>query len=227
MQFLDSVRVIGRFTETAIVTPDETYFTDSGLSFFGRVKSQTPNNQEIGFYENISNFERVISLFNDPEVTLNDDTLKIRDETGNASFVTSDVRLIRNLQTTDAKRAVEQTIAVEPTLKANIGKDIISRIRTASSAIPNSKVVIYSRDGNIEFIVKDVDILMSTSNQYRFKIEGTSTKDCGVVLDASFFAKLGGDFELSLVFSEKASTFRAILQNEEVTIVIPTAHTAV
>lgn len=227
MQFLDAVQVIGRFTETAIITPNETYFTDANTAFFGCVKSQTPNNQEIGFYENISNFLRVTSLFNEPEVALTEETLKIKDETGNANFVTSDVRLIRNLQTVDAQRAVEQTIAVQPTLTASISKDITGRIRTASGAIPNSKVVIYSRDGNIEFIVKDVDVLMSTSNSYRFKVDGTSTKDCGVVLDASFFAKLGGEFELSLVFSEKASTFRAILKNEDVTIVIPTAHTAV
>lgn len=227
MQFLPAVQTIGRFTETAIITPGTTYFTDSAVSFFGAVKSETPDNKEVGFYENISNFQRVISLFEDPEIELHGETLKIEDATGNANFVTSDVRLIRNMQTIDAERAVNQTIAVEPTLTAKISRDIIQRIKTASSAIVNSKVVIHSRNGEIEFIVKDVDMLMSSSNQYKFKIEGTSTKDCSVVLDSSFFSKLGSEFDLSLVFSEKASTFRAILKNEEATIVIPTAHTAV
>lgn len=227
MNFLDSLGVISRFTETAIVAPDQTFFTDSAMSFFGCVKSSTPDSKEIGFYENISNFQRVISLFEEPEITLNDSTLKVKDPTGDASFVTSDIRLIKNLQTVDIQRAVEQTIAVPSSLQVKITKDIINRIKTASAAIPNSKVVIVSRNGEIEFIVKDVDVLMSTSNSYKFKVQGESSKDCAVVVDSSFFGKMGGEFDLSLVFSQKASTFRAILESEEVTIVIPTAHTAI
>lgn len=227
MEFLKALDVVGRFTDTAIMTPEKTYFTDSSSSFFGCVPSETPDSKEIGFYENISNFQRVISLFQDPEITLQNETLKIKDTTGDAKFVTSDVRLIRNLQTMDIQRAVDQTITVEPTLNVTVDKSIIQRIRTATAAITNSKVVIVSRNGEIEFVVKDVDVLMSTSNTYKFKVQGTSTKDCSVVLDAGFFAKMGGEFNLKLVFSSKASTFRAILENEEATIVIPTAHTAV
>lgn len=227
MDFLKSLEVIGRFTETAIVTPNKTYFTDQSMNFFACAETQTPDNKEIGFYENISNFQRVLSLFNEPEIGLEGETLKIKDSTGNASFVTSDTRLIRNLQTADVQKAVEQTISVQPTLTAKITKDIINRIKTASAAIANSKVVIHARGNDIQFIVKDVDVLMSSSNSYKFKIEGESTKDCSVVVDASFFGKLGNEFDLSLVFSEKASTFRAILKSEEVTVVIPTAHTAV
>ena len=227
MNFLESLNVIGRFTETAIVKNGKTYFTDSANSFFGVVDSETPNQEEVGFYDNISNFQRVISLFEEPEITLENETLKIKDATGDAKFVTSDIRLIQNLQTIDIERAVTQTLSANSTLNATITKDIINRIKTASAAIANSKVVIHSRNGEIEFIVKDVDVLMSSSNSYKFKIEGESTKDCSVVVDASFFGKLGNEFNLSLVFSEKASTFRAILQSDEATIVIPTAHTAV
>lgn len=227
MNFLESLNVIGRFTETAIVKNGKTYFTDSANSFFGVVDSETPNQKEVGFYDNISNFQRVISLFEEPEITLENETLKIKDATGDAKFVTSDIRLIQNLQTIDIERAVTQTLSANSTLNATITKDIINRIKTASAAIANSKVVIHSRNGEIEFIVKDVDVLMSSSNSYKFKIEGESTKDCSVVVDASFFGKLGNEFNLSLVFSEKASTFRAILQSDEATIVIPTAHTAV
>lgn len=227
MEFLKALEIVGRFTDTAIMTPEKTYFTDNSSSFFGCVPSETPNSQEIGFYENISNFQRVISLFESPEISITGETIKVKDTTGDAKFVTSDVRLIRNLQSMDVQRAVEQTIAVEPTLEAKLDKSIIQRIRTASAAITNSKVVIVSRNGEIEFVIKDVDVLMSTSNTYKFKVQGTSTKDCSVVLDAGFFAKMGGEFDLKLVFSTKASTFRAILQNEEATIVIPTAHTAV
>lgn len=227
MEFLKALEIVGRFTDTAIMTPGKTYFTDNSSSFFGCVPSETPNSQEIGFYENISNFQRVISLFESPEISITGETIKVKDATGDAKFVTSDVRLIRNLQSMDVQRAVEQTTAVEPTLEAKLDKSIIQRIRTASAAITNSKLVIVSRNGEIEFVIKDVDVLMSTSNTYKFKVQGTSTKDCSVVLDAGFFAKMGGEFDLKLVFSTKASTFRAILQNEEATIVIPTAHTAV
>ena len=227
MNFLESLNVIGRFTETAIVKDGKTYFTDASKTFFGMVESETPNQKDVGFYDNISNFQRVISLFEEPEITLDDATLKIKDATGDAKFVTSDIRLIQNLQDIDIERAVTQTLAVSPTLSATITKDTINRIKTASTAIANSKVVIHSRNGEIEFIVKDVDVLMSSSNSYKFKIQGESSKDCSVVVDASFFGKLGNEFNLSLVFSEKASTFRAILQSEEATIVIPTAHTAV
>ena len=227
MNFLESLNVIGRFTETAIVKNGKTYFTDSANSFFGCVDSETPSEKEVGFYENISNFQRVISLFEEPEITLENETLKIKHATGDAKFVTSDIRLIQNLQTIDIERAVTQTLSANSTLNATITKDTINRIKTASAAIANSKVVIHSRNGEIEFIVKDVDVLMSSSNSYKFKIQGESSKDCSVVVDASFFGKLGNEFNLSLVFSEKASTFRAILQSEEATIVIPTAHTAV
>lgn len=227
MNFLDSLSVIGRFTETAIVKPSKTYFTDSNLSFFGSVDSETPDNRDIGFYDNISNFQRVISLFEDPEISLDQETLKIKDSTGNASFVTSDIRLIQNLQNADIELAVKQTLDTPSSISVRITKDIINRIKTASAAIANSKVVIHTRGDDIYFIVKDVDVLMSSSNSYKFKVEGGSAKDCSVVLDASFFGKMGGEFDLSLVFSQKASTFRAILKSEEVTVVIPTAHTAV
>lgn len=231
MNFLETVGLVGRFAETAIFEDGETFFTDPAMSFFAKVKSETPNKAEIGIYENISNFLRVSSLFETPEIELEGEVIKIHEtsenHTGSAKFVTSDIRLIRNLQTMDIRRAVEQTIQVEPTLRVEVDRTIISRIKSAVSAIPNSKVVIHSRNGEIEFIVKDVDVLMSTSNAYRFKVQGTSTKDCSVTLDAGFFSKMPGSFELSLAFSEKASTFRAILKDENLVVVIPTAHTAV
>lgn len=231
MNFLDAVQTVNRFTETAIFEPNETFFTDPAMGFFARVKSETPSNQTIGLYENISNLLRVTSLFEQPEIRVDENILRILETSenheGSASFVTSDVRLIRNLQTVDIKRAVAQTLEVEPTLKAKIDRKIISRIKTATNAIPNSKVIVNARGDYIEFIIKDVDVLMSSSNSYRFKIEGTSSKDCSVVLDAGFFSKMPGEFDLSLVFSNKASTFRAILQDPELVVVIPTAHTAV
>lgn len=231
MNFLETIGIVGRFTETAIFEPNNTYFTDAGMSFFGQAKSQTPNDAAIGIYENISNLLRVTSLFENPEVELDRETLKIHENSenhsGSAKFVTSDIQLIRNMQKMDIQKVIEQTVSVEPTMRVSVDKSIISRIRSASAAIPNSKVVIYSRNGEIEFIIKDVDGLMTTSNTYRFKVQGTSTKDCGVTLDSSFFNKMPGNFELSLAFSEKASTFRAILKDENLTVVIPTAHTAV
>lgn len=227
MQFLETINTISKFTETAVVSPNKTYFTDSSMQFFGCVDSSTPGDSEVGFYENISNFMRVLSLFDNPEITKDGETLKIQDDSANAKFVTSDIRLIRNMQTTDIQKVIEQTTSVEPTLQCKITKDVIQRIRTANAAILNSKVVVHSRNGSVEFIVKDVDVLMSSSNSYRFKIDGVSTKDCSVVLDAGFFGKMGSEFDLKLVFSNKASTFRAILANDTTTIVIPTAHTAV
>lgn len=230
MNFLDSVALVGRFAETAIFEPNETFFTDPALTFFAKVKSQTPNNAEIGVYENISNLLRVASLFENPEIELDGEILKIKEQDGglhsSAKFVTSDTRLIRNLQTMDIKKAVEQTIQATPTMIVEVDRSIIARIKSSVAAIPNSKVIIHSRNGVIEFIVKDVDVLMSTSNSYRFKVEGESYKDCTITLDASFFSKMPGAFELSLAFSEKASTFRAILKDENLVVVIPTAHTA-
>ena len=226
MEFLKTLDVISRFTDTAIITSGKTYFTDASSSFFGCVESSTPDNAEVGFYENIPNFQRVVSLFESPEISLQDSVLVINDTVGDAKFVTSDVRLIRNLQTMDAEKAVTQTISVEPTLKVQVTKDIIQRIRTAASAIPNSKVVIQAKGDDIRFVVKDVDVLMSTPNTYKFKVEGVSSKDCSVVVDAGFFVKMQGEFELSLAFSAKSSTFRAVLKNDEVVVVIPTAHTA-
>ena len=63
MNFLESLNVIGRFTETAIVKDGKTYFTDASKTFFGMVESETPNQKDVVFYDNISNFQRVISLF--------------------------------------------------------------------------------------------------------------------------------------------------------------------
>lgn len=232
MKFLEAVNLTSKFTETAIFEAEQSYFTNTEMSFFGRISSETPSDKSIGLYENISNFLRVASLFEEPDITINNETLLINetassDLTGSANFVTSDIRLIRNLVTADIKSIIEQTLTPEPTMTARIDKNIIHKIKVASSAIPNSKVIVFSKDGNIEFIIKDVDVLMSSSNSYRFKIEGQSTKDCSVVLDASFFAKMPDEFDFSLVFSNKSSTFRAVLKDDDIVVVIPTSHTSV
>lgn len=231
MNFLDSVNLISRFTDTAVVSPGVTYFSDSGTSFFAKINTETPSSQDIGFYENISNFLRVVGLFNNPEITMENEMIHIsensEDHTGSAKFITSNISLIRNMQSTDFARAIEKTLEAGTTLNVHIDKSMIQRIKNSSSAIPNSKVIVCSRDGKIEFIVKDVDVLMSDSNAYRFKIPGVSTKDCAVAIDSSFFARMPGEFDLSLAFSNQASTFRAILKDDDITVVIPTAHTAV
>lgn len=231
MNFLETVNTVSKFTDTAIIAPVETYFTDSSQSFFARVMSETPQNSEIGFYDNISNFLRVVGLFSEPQIEINQDVLHIsensEDHTGSANFVSSDTRLIRNTITTDIPQIIERTLSVEPTLTVKVTKPLVQRIKSATSAIANSKLIIHSRDGKIEFVIKDVDVLMSSSNTYKFEVEGASTKDCTVALDAGFFNKMASEFDLKLVFSPKASTFRAILQEPELTVVIPTAHSTI
>lgn len=229
MNFLESAEIVGRFTDTAIFNNGKTFFTDNAMSFFAAVDSQIPSENEIGVYENISNLLRVASLFDAPEIEMQNEAIFIKEtadgRTGKAKFVTSDVRLIRNLQTVDIEKTVQQTTSVEPTMRLQIDRSIISRIKTGLSAIPNSKLVIKSVNGEIEFIIKDIDVLMSTSNMYKFGVNGESTKDCCITLDANFLTKMPGAHELKLAFSEKASTFRAILEDENLTVVIPTAHT--
>lgn len=223
MNLKDAIGTISKFTNTAIISPEDTYFGGMGQSFFGLVKVHDPKlTKEIGLYDEINNLGRMLVLFEDPEIEIEGNNLKIFEKDTEAYFITSDISLIRKDEFDNAEQ-LERTLSVPKCFHAPVSDELIQRLSKAAGSIDNASLIITANDGAVHLTLKDIDILSSNSNSLKIDITEISTvqKDFNVELDAGIANRLPkGGFELELVYSERVGTYRAIFKQEEVTVVV-------
>lgn len=227
MDFSLGLKILNLFTNTALVQKSETYFTDSALSFFGKLKFDSISDEDVGFYENISDFQRILSLFENPTIEKTENVLNLSEDGISAKFVTSDVRLISQQQNPEQiKTAIEKTLEVQTAIQFEISETTFAQIKKALSAIPNARIVIKTDENLVKLIVKPTDVFQSVTNSVTLKIPAVVNRPCSIEMQADNFVKMPSkSFNVDLKFSEKSALFRCVLQDANCTLVIPTAHT--
>lgn len=229
MDLLKAISIISRFTNTAIISPNRTFFSDNSLAFFGSIKTNTP--AEVGFYDELANFQRMLSIFEDPAITVEGAKIKIESDEATAYFLTSDTSLIRRTDF-DLEAQLSRTLEAPKLVEINFSEDLVDRIKQATNTIDNSKVILVSTEGSIKVQVKDVDMLASDSNSIVINVPQSShsepDKEFQIVVEPTIFGKMPkGGFKAGVAYSSRMNTYRVVCSasvetEDDLVVVVPT-----
>lgn len=232
MDLLKAISIISRFTNTAIISPNQTFFSDNSLAFFGSIKTNTP--AEVGFYDELANFQRMLSIFEDPTITVEGDKgakIKIESDEATAYFLTSDTSLIRRTDF-DLEAQLSRTLEAPKLVEINFSEDLVDRIKQATNTIDNSKVILISTEGSIKVQVKDVDMLASDSNSIVINVPQSAhtnpDKEFQIVVEPTIFGKMPkGGFKAGVAYSSRMNTYRVVCVSsveteEDLVVIVPT-----
>ena len=222
MLLIDAISTIGKFINTAVISPSETYFGDQSQASFGMVKVSDPAlTKEIGLYDEIQNLSRILTLFEGPNIEIEGNNLKIQEEDTEAYFITSDISLIRKGDFDQAGQ-LQKTLEAPKCLTVTFNDTLINRITKAAGTIDNASLIISSNEGKVSLQLKDIDVLSSDSNSLKIDISSISeaNKEFNVELDPSIANRMPkGGFELQLAFSERVGSYRAVFKQEQLIVV--------
>lgn len=226
MNILPAISILSRFTNSAVISPGDTYFGDSG-TLFGRLTAvNTP--AEFGLSEEIANFQRMLTLFgDDPKIELESYKLKLtssEDTTITGNFLTSDISLIKR-DDFNFEDQFKKTVGAPKVLEVTLSEELVHKIKVASGIIDNSRIVLHVEDSSspsqtLTLTIKDTDYLASDSHSASFTIKGddleTCIKDFKITADPSIFSKMPkcSSMKLSVVYSERVGSFRILLSAE-------------
>lgn len=225
MNLAQSIQIIGRFTDTAILSPEISYFTDESKTFIGSLK--TDISSQVGFYKEIPNFSRILNLFESPEINIEGTKIKIEEEDSVAYFLSSDTSIIRANSDLNAEEEVNKTLAASPILSIEFDEILIQKLKSASASIDNSRLLIEAKDGKISLIIKDIDVLASDSHSFKIDVSVKSTGsletlDFVTALDSSITSRMPkGSFVLDVAYSTRVGTYRAVVKQGDLVIVMP------
>lgn len=221
---LNYFQTLTKFTDTVVMSPQQTFFSDGSGSFFGLLETpEVP--EEFGLYKDLANLNRVLSIFDNPNITLADGFLKITHDQSaqNAKFMTSDLSLIQRGEF-DLAGQIERTQQLPKVLKAVIETNMVNKIKTAAGIIEGSKILLKSLSGNFTIIVKDTDFLSSDSDSISFPLDpAEQDKDFQIEMDPQILMMMPkGDILLEVYYNEKFGAYRAVLSQEGLKVVVPT-----
>lgn len=229
MDLLNAISIISRFTNTAVVSPGTTYFSDSSLSFFGAIKTDVP--AEVGFYDELSNFQRMLTIFEEPSIDVEGSKIKIESSDATAYFLTSDVSLIRRTDFNLAEQ-LQRSIEAPSVVEIEFDELMVERIKQATQTIDNSKVILISTENQIKVQIKDIDILASDSNSIVINVPNARhsdpEKEFQIIVQPTAFSKMPkGGFRMKIAYSARMNTYRAICKTtveteDDLIVVIPT-----
>ena len=225
MNLIQALQIIGKLTDSVILTPEASYFTDDAHTFFAEIKCQVPS--KVGFYKEIANFNKMAALFVEPNININGHSITLTEGSDSAQFVGSDVSIIEASMTTEQmKGEVLKTLGAPSVCAIEIDEHLLNRIKSASSIIENSSLILNAEvGGDIRACIKDTDILSAESHSVNLKLEGETTKDFNIEIDASIFSKLPkGDIKLEIKYSERTGNHRVMILHDWITAVIASAN---
>lgn len=223
----NALDTIGKFTNSAVISPRTSYFADDTLTFFGSMITQDIQ-QEFGLYNEIAAFNRILSLFDDPDFVMNGHRILIEQDGQRASFVTSDISLIRAGQEFDLREQVEKTIQAPVVLTIDLSRELVERMKVATSIIDNASLVLQCDGTSVTLTIKDTDILNSDTHSLTLDVTPQASnidKTIDVEIDPTLFIKMPkGGFKLDMVYSARVGTYRALLTQEDLRVVVACKH---
>lgn len=229
MDLLSAISIISRFTNTAIISPNQTFFSDNSLAFFGSIKTNAP--AEVGFYDELANFQRMLSIFEDPTIEIEGSKIKIESDEATAYFLTSDTSLIRRTDF-DLEAQLNRTMEAPKLVEIQFDETLVDRIKQATNTIENSKVILISTEGRIKVQVKDVDMLASDSNSIVINVPNSAhsepDKEFQIVVEPTIFGKMPkGGFKAGVAYSSRMNTYRVVCAanvetENDLVVVVPT-----
>lgn len=218
MDLINAAQIINRFTDSAVISPEVTYFADTSATFIGSLKTEVSSS--VAFYQAIPGFLKILSMFENPDLDIQGTKIKIEEGDSKAYFLSSDASLVRH--TIDPKVHLEKSLDSNLVFAIEMEESLIRRIKNANSCIHNSSLVIKSLDSKVYFIIKDIDVLSSESHSLTIevtdKMEMVGT-DFEIGLDASIVSRMPGNFRLEVRQSPRTGSFRTIFQREGLTVV--------
>lgn len=220
MSLPQAIQIIGRFTDTAVLSPGKSYFADDSLTFIGSL--DTDIEKEVGLYKEIANFARILNLFDDPAISIEGTKIRLEDADSKAYFLSSDISLIRRADFDNAAE-VEKTLNALSVVELDFDEALISKIKAASASIDNSSLILKSQGGKVYSIIKDVDILASDSHSMTIEVTSKVTKNemefC-IELDPSICARMPrGGFKIKVAYSTRVGSFRVIFNQGSLNVI--------
>lgn len=227
MNLQDTIDTIGRFVNTAIISPNKTYFGDMSDICFGALETEVPG--EFGLYQEITNLQRLLSLFEEPSIQLDGPRLLIEGEDSKATFLTSDLGLIKKAGF-NIPDQLEKTLASPKVLTVIFDETLVQRVQKAVNTIDNSKLIIDVDGDKVYLVIKDTDVLSSDSNSMTLDVTLKASeidKDFTIEVNPQVVTRMPkGGFKMQIGYSSRMDEYRLILQQDQLTIVAPTSGVA-
>lgn len=223
MNLANASQIVGRFTDTAIFSPGTTYFTDKTSTIIGSL--ETPDiPSQVAFFQEIANFSKILNLFDEPNIQIEGTKIRIAEGDSHAYFLSSDASLV--MANIDIKEQMAKSLEAEKVLTIDIEEALINKLKNTANCIPNSSLIVKSKDGKVSLTVKDVSILSSESHSYSTDITSKVEKvnmDFEIEMDPTITSRMPkGPFRLEVAYSTRKGTFRAIFRQGPLNIAMAT-----
>jgi len=157
---------------------------------------------EIGLF-NISEFNSVINVIDDPEITNNDGTLTISNGSNSIKYGTTSIDIIES-ECRGNPGLIDKVKENEKVASFSLSLKELDRIKKMSGLLKDLSDLVITSDGN------DISIVVTSkersSNNYTVQLEGNSTENISLTMVMEVISKLpASDFEVSVYKSKKGS----------------------
>jgi len=173
--------------------------------------------------QEIGTFLSAVDLIEDPEITIKDRIINIKNDTSTIRYLTSD---LKSMVKTDYE-IIESTKKVNSVLKFELKKDIIETLRRAVQVFKTADTIFIQKDSTgLTIKLGQDEQFNSSSNDFSFKVsdfEDTAEKDYVVKIPVQSILRLPVlDYNFEVKYNKEKDAYRLYLSNSILEIILST-----
>lgn len=217
------LRTLTSVTDSFILESPRTTFVDEFKQVICSLNTEIldENFENPIVINNMSNFLSTIDLIENPEITITNRIIDIKNEKSEAKYLTSDINSIDKVKYS----IIETTKKYDAVLNFKLSKEVLGTIKQAVQIFKSNDTLFFKKENDNFSIVLGVNETFDmATNEFSIKIpEFESTKDFEVKVPVQSILKLPNiDYNFEMKYNESKDAYRVYLSNVLLEIVIST-----
>lgn len=223
-EFLKALKDVSSVTDKVILKYPKTVLKSEDGSLLALIDVTRLNCEEFpdtGIYE-LSKFNALLSMFDEPQVTREDNNLKIENRLNTAIFTLADLSILSDF---DVSSTIFDRLDEFPSVaEFKLEKIQIQNLLKAASifGITNvNSITLKSQDSNIDMFLSSSGRFENNTNTFKVNYPRCSEKDFNLKISTENFARIPlKDYNVKIKYNADKDAYRILLQGDEFKIII-------
>ena len=210
--FLNTLSKINNYSDKAVLKYPTTTLASPSLDVIINIDAKALGCEEFevtGVYE-LSKLINMLSLFENPQIIRNSNTLEVQTTTESAVFTLCELELLKNYD--QSPEIINSLERFEVVSDFDLTKDVLSNFKKASSILSElNALIVRGKNSNTTLNIGFHNRFNSSSNTYKKEFLGTSTKDFDLKLGIENIQKLPQeDYKVKVYYNEEKNAHRIV-----------------
>jgi len=166
----------------------------------------------------MTGFLSTVNLFEEPEISIKDRIINIKDESSKAKYLTSDIKSMKKVD----YKIIESTKKVDTVLTFDITEDILNKIKSAASVLKDANSLTINNSDSLELIIGNTSSFEALNNSFTIKIDdysGSIEKSINIPLESVLKLPVA-DYKVQVKHNKEKDAYRVYMENPILEVVL-------